>query len=262
MLQRYKNITLLLLAILVLGGCSSKKSDDIEPQATVSSLPKTVKIETYGSKNPNSYAYTWKDNLLTSYTITSLNTSTNRDFVRTYEFTRNAKNQIKTEKYSYKGADYADGSQSYEYEYNTDGSEIILEKYMQWIYNNKGQLTTLNYTNPSQWAKTFEKFEYQSDGQLTKYQFKSNIETICSLEEFTTVENPLYKFTENTQFLKLSYSDGQIVALFASKMIPKSVINGDFSNKITYTLDSQQRVSTIALVSSFGITLFKITIGY
>jgi len=90
---------------------------------------------------------------------------------------------------------------------------------MQWIYNNKGQLTTLNYTNPSQWAKTFEKFEYQSDGQLTKYQFKSNIETICSLGEFTTVENPCINSRKYT-VLKLSYSDGQIVALFASKISP------------------------------------------
>ncbi len=261
MLPHYKKITLL-LAILVLGGCSSKKSDEIEPQATSSSLPKTVKVELIGSKNPTYYSYTWKGNLLASYTKTTLNTSTNRDFVETYEFTRNDKNQIKTEKYSNKGASYADGSQTYDYVYNTDGSEITDGGRTKWIYNSNGQLASYDYTTTSINSSWSEKFVYDNIGRLTKYQYKSNIEGNYTMSDFTTIENPLYKFTENTQFLKLTYSGPETHSVFVSKIIPRSFVYKEATSKITYTLDDQQRVSTITVIASYGTTLCKFTIGY
>ncbi len=258
MLECYKTIALL-MAVLVLGGCSSKKSDEIQPQATSSSLPKTLKIDSYSNEYPTYSTFVWKDELLTSYTETTRNTTTNKDIVSTYEFTRNNKNLIISEKYTSEGAD----SKTTDYIYNTDGTEIKSGNFSKWIYNNKGQVIKIVYGSEGGAFYSFYSHNYDSNGQLTDLRYKeSSYDYTNYLTEFTTVKNPLYILSEKTQFLKLSSSFTNII-LSCSKMIPKSFnsYGAQYPYYITYSLDDQQRVNTITVTYN-GNVLNKFTFGY
>ncbi|MDR6564625.1 MULTISPECIES: hypothetical protein [unclassified Arcicella] len=263
MLPHYKKITLL-LTILVLGGCSSKKSDEIEP--TSSSLPKKVKVETYGGYNgstlyTNDIAYVWKGNILTSYTLTRLESTTNKEIDITFEFTRNNKNLITSEKLTYDGGK----GQITDYKYNTDGTEITLGTSKKWIYNDKGQAIKIVYTNEGIDNYSIYSYGYDSNGQLTHLGLQQDsYETINYLTEFTTVKNPLYILSEKTQFLHLSpFLTDNI--LYCSKMIPKSFKDFSYGIKdlciVTHSLDDQQRVSTMTVTYDNNV-LNRFTFGY
>ncbi len=257
MLQHYTKITLLLL-ILIIGGCSSKKPDDITPKEAVTLLPQTLTIESFYEKTPTNLAFVWQDTIITSYTITSINANKHTDFVRTYDFTRNSQNLIQTKKYTYQGADYPDGSSTYEYHYNEDGTEMSLPDHQTWLYNSNGQLIKYYSGNPN---NAFYSYDYDNSGQLTRFRNKDGSRDITySMSSFTSVVNPLYLLAEKTQFLALGYPN-EIVTLFCSKMIPRSFIFSGIPNYVDYSLDEHKRVNAITVTYN-GNVLNKFTFGY
>lgn len=255
---RFKKFFSFILILLIFVACSSKDNTIVAPVA-VSTLPKTMTVVSYNKKYPTTFDYTWKDGLLVSFTETTLNTTTNKDFVLNYEMTRNSKKQIQSTKYSYKGADYADGSDNWDYVYNADGSKITFSGYA-WTFNSFGNVSLLNYGS-SIYAGTISP-EYDASNQLTKLRWKegSYLDVTYTLNAFTTIENPLYNIAKSSQFLNLIYNTTQLPITF-SMFIPKSFNNGSIDNIVTYDLDTQKRVNSITVTNN-GIVAKKFTFAY
>jgi hypothetical protein len=258
-MQLFKQNIVLFTLLLLSGACQSQEAVPVDP-IPVSILPKTLFVESYNQKNPTTYAYTWQGETLISFSETTLNTTTNKDFVLTYDITRNAKSLVQSIKYSYKGANYADGSQIWDYSYSTDGLQIRNSGNNTWTYNSVGNLLSLDYGTGT--INNLLSLQYNSANLLTKLLWKegSYLDKTNTLGEFTTIENPLYILAKKTQFLNMPYNDA-VITLACSMLIPKSYNNGAIDNFVTYDLDAQHRINAITIKNN-GIVLKKFTFGY
>ena len=251
----FKNILTIGILLTSIEACSSK---EITP-TPIPIQPKTLTIVTYNEVNPTNISYTWKDNLVTSYTIKTLNTATSKDFIRKYDITRDNKNLIGSILYTYEGGGFPDGNTSQNYTYNADKTQI---NYLStnWTYNKAGNLSNLNYGSRS--ISGFIEYTYNDVNSLTKLYWKEGtyLENTNTLNAFTTIENPLYNIAKSLQFLNITYNNPDLT-MSASMVLPKSYNNGAIDNFVTYGVDSQNRVSSIT-VSNNGIVLKKYSFTY
>ena len=252
-----KTILAFSISVFLLVACSSNDKP-IDP-TPVPVQPKTLTIITYNEVNPTNISYTWKDNLVTSFTVKTLNNDTNKDFVRKYDITRNEKALIESILYTYEGGGFPDGNTLQKYTYNADNTQI---NYLSttWTYNKAGNLSNLNYGSRS--ISGFVEFEYNNTNQLNKVHWKegSYLDNTNTISSFTNTENPLYNIAKSTQFLNVTFNNADLI-MSSLMLLPKSYNNGSVDNFVTFELDSQSRVSSIT-VSNNGITLKKYTFTY
>lgn len=250
-----KNIITLFIASLILGACSS---NEVTPNAAPVQ-PKTMTVVTFNEVNPTNISYTWKDNLITSFVVTTLNTATNQNFIRKYDMTRNDKKLIQSILYSYEGGGFPDGNTVQNYIYNDDNTRINYSS-TTWTYNKSGNLANLIYGSRA--ISGFVEYTYNNSNQLTKMSWKEgpNLDNTNTISLFTNLENPLYNIAKSTQFLTVTINN---VELTMSSLIylPKSYNNGLVDNFVTYEVDAKNRVNSIT-VSNNGIILKKYTFTY
>jgi hypothetical protein len=249
-----KNLVLF-ASILFMASCSSK---EVAPEP-IPIQPKSLTIVTYNETNPTNISYTWKDNLLVSYTVKTLNTATNKDFIRKYDITRDDKKLITSILYSYEGGGFPDGNTTQTYTYNADKTQV---NYLStnWSYNKAGNLSNLNYGSRS--ISGFVEYSYDNANLLTKLYWKegSYLENTNTLNSFTTIENPLFNIAKSLQFLNVTYNNTELT-MSSTMVLPKSYNNGAIDNFVTNEVDSQNRVSSIT-VSNNGIVLKKYSFTY
>ncbi len=249
-----KIFTFLILLIFSIS-CSSK---EVAPDPILIQ-PKTLTIVTYNEVNPTNISYTWKDNLVASYTVKTLNTANNKDFIRKYDISRDGKNLITNMIYTYEGGGFPDGNITQTYTYNVDKTQI---NYLStnWTYNKAGNLSNLNYGSRS--ISGFIEYTYNDVNLLTKMYWKegSYLDNTNTINSFTTIENPLYNIAKSLQFLNIIYNNVDLT-MSATMVLPKSYNNGAIDNFVTYEIDSQSRVSSIT-VSNNGIILKKYSFTY
>lgn len=254
-MNAFKKTSALLFSLLFLGACSSKevtpKLDQVQP--------KTLTVVTYNEENPTNFSYTWKDDLLTSYAVRTLNTATGKDFIRKYDITRNDKKLIESMLYTFEGGGFPDGNIIQTYMYNSSKTQI---NYLStnWTYNNSNQLSNLNYGSRS--VTGFIEHTYNNDNLLTKLSWKegSYLDNTSTINAFTTMENPLYKIAKSLQFLHITYNTTDLI-MMSAMLLPKSYNNGAVDNFVTYEADDQNRV-TLITVTNNGIILKKYTFTY
>ena len=246
---------LLLISVLIFASCKSK---EVAPDP-VPIQPKSLTIVTYNEPNSTNISYIWKDNLVTSYTIKTLNTSLNKDFVRKFDITRNDKKLIESILYTYEGGGFPDGNTVQTYTYNTDKTQI---NYLStnWTYNKMGNLSNLNYGSRS--ISGFIEYTYDNSNVLTKMRWKegSYLDDTNSLGSFTTIENPMYNIAKSLQFLNVTYNNVDLI-MTSSMVLPKSYNNGAIDNFVAYEVDAQNQVTSIT-VSNNGIILKKYSFTY
>ena len=247
---------LTLFAVMIFSvSCSSK---EVAPEP-IPVQPKSLTIVTYNEVNPTNISYSWKDNLLISYTVKTLNTATNKDFIRKYDITRDDKKFITSILYTYEGGGFPDGNTIQNYTYNSDKTQV---NYLSttWTYNKAGNLLNLNYGSRS--VSGFIEYSYDIANLLTKLYWKegSYLENTNTLSSFTNVENPLFNIAKGLQFLNVTYNNADLT-MTSSMVLPKSYNNGSIDNFVTYEVDSQSRVSSVT-VSNNGIVLKKYSFAY
>lgn len=251
----FKNTITLFIAFLTLGACSS---NEVTPDAAPIQ-PKTMTIVTFNEVNPINISYAWKDNLITSFVVKTLNTATNNDFIRKYDITRNDKKLIQSILYGYEGGGFPDGNTVQNYIYNADNTQV---NYLSttWTYNKLGNLANLIYGSRA--ISGFVEYSYNNSNQLTKMFWKEgpNLDNINTISSFTDIENPLYIIAKNTQFLNMTFNNTDLTMSLSSSL-PKSYNNGLVDNFVTYEVDAQNRVNSIT-VSNNGIVLKKYTFTY
>jgi hypothetical protein len=242
-------------SILFIVSCSSK---EVAPEP-IPVQPKSLTIVTYNEVNPTNISYTWKDNLLISYTVKTLNTATNKDFARKYDITRDDKKLITSILYTYEGGGFPDGNTTQTYTYNAEKTQV---NYLStnWTYNKAGNLTNLNYGSRS--ISGFIEYSYDNANLLTKLYWKegSYLENTNTLNSFTSIENPLFNIAKSLQFLNITYNNADLT-MTSTMFLPKSYNNGAIDNFVTYDLDTQNRVNSIT-VSNNGIVLKKYSFTY
>jgi hypothetical protein len=250
MLQFKKSIVLF-ISLFMLGACSSGTTDVINP-VPVSTRPKGLEITAYNDKNPTNITYEWKEDLLSSFVIKTINTTTNKDFVRTHDIARNSKKLVQSIKYSY-------GSDMWDYTYNTDGTQVSFAGKM-WTYNSFGNLTSLTYGSGINSGTV--NLEYNSANLLTKFRWKegSFLNNTNTLSSFTTVENPLHIIAKSTQFLNITFNDTDLT-LACVAVLPSFYNNGAIDNIVTYQVDENKRITSITVTNN-GIVLRKYSFLY
>ena len=251
----FKKMTLLWASALFLGACSS---NEVAPEP-IPVQPQTLTILTYDEANPTNISYTWKDNLITSYTIKTLNTSLNKDFIRKFDVTRDDKKLIGSMLYTYEGGGFPDGNTVQTFTYNTDRTQI---NYLStsWTFNKLGNLAKLNYGSRS--ISGLIEYEYNATNLLNKVQWREGtyLDNKNMITEFTNIQNPLFSIAKNLQFLAITYNNVELI-MNSSQYLPKSYNNGAIDNFVAYELDSQSRVNSIT-VSNNGIILKKYSFTY
>ena len=251
----FKKIILLWASALCLGACSS---NEVAPEP-IPVQPQTLTILTYDEANPTNISYTWKDNLITSYTIKTLNTSLNKDFIRKFDVTRDDKKLIGSMLYTYEGGGFPDGNTVQTFTYNTDRTQI---NYLStsWTFNKLGNLAKLNYGSRS--ISGLIEYEYNATNLLNKVQWRAGtyLDNKNMITEFTNIQNPLFSIAKNLQFLAITYNNVELI-MNSSQYLPKSYNNGAIDNFVAYELDSQSRVNSIT-VSNNGIILKKYSFTY
>ena len=249
-----KNL-LLLISVLFFASCKTKEVT-LDP---ILIQPQTLTIVTFNEVNPTNISYLWKYNLVASYTIKTLNTATNKDFVRKYDISRDDKKLIMSILYTYEGGGFPDGNTVQTYTYNTDKTQCSYLS-TNWTYNKAGSLTNLNYGSRS--ISGFIEYNYDNLNSLTKLYWKegSYLENTNTISLLTTTENPLYNIAKSLQFLNVTYNNADLT-MTSSKVLPKSYNNGAIDNFVTYEIDAQNRVTSIT-VSNNGIVLKKYSFTY
>jgi hypothetical protein len=251
----FKNIIFFFIFLFFLGGCSS---NEVTPIAAIVQ-PKTLTIVTFNEVNPTNISYTWKDNLITSFVVKTLNTATNQDFVRQYDITRNDKKLIQSILYTYQGGGFSDGNTVQNYTYNADNTQI---NYLSttWTYNKLGNLSNLIYGSRS--ISGFVEYSYNEINQLTKMHWKEGayLDNTNTINSLTNTENPLYNITKSIQFLNVTINNTDLTMSSLSSL-PKSYNNGLVDNFVTYEVDAQNRANSIT-ISNNGIVLKKYTLTY
>lgn len=244
----FNKTIVLLFSLLLLGACSSK---EVTPES-IQMEPKTLTIVTYNEANPINISYTWNDNQVTSYTIKTLNTGTNKDFIRKYDISRNDIKLIESILYTYEGGGFPDGNTIQNYVYNADKTQI---NYLStnWTYNKVGSLSNLNYGSRS--VSGFVEYTYDNSNLLTKLYWKEGtfLNNINTINSFTTIENPLHKIAKSLQFLNVTYNNAELI-MTSTMLLPKSYNNGAIDNFVTYELDTQNRVTSMSITNN-GIIL-------
>jgi hypothetical protein len=250
---------IVLFSLLLLSGACKSTEMAVEPNPAPA-LPKSLVVESYNQKYPTTYVYTWQGEALASFSETTLNTTTNKDFVSTYNIIRNANGLMQGINHGYQGANYADGSQTWDYTYSKDNLEVRNSGNNTWTYNSVGNLLAWDYGTGI--TNSLLSLEYNQSNLLTKLNWRegSSLDRTNILGAFTIVENPLYLLAKKTQFLNMPYND-TFMTLACSMLIPKSYNNGSIDNFVTYDLDTQNRVSTI-VVKNNGIVLKKFSFTY
>ena len=245
----------LFASILFIASCSAK---EVVPEP-IPVQPKSLAIVTYNEVNPTNISYTWKDNLLISYTIKTLNTASNKDFIRKYDITRDDKKFITSILYTYEGGGFPDGNMTQTYSYNADKTQV---NYLStnWTYNKAGNLSNLNYGSRS--ISGFVEYEYNASNLLYKIHWKegSYLDNTNTITEFTNIENPLFNIAKSLQFLNVTYNNTELT-MTCLQNLPKSFNNGAIDNFVTSEIDSQNRASSIT-VSNNGIVLKKYSFTY
>ena len=245
----------LLLAVLFFISCSS---DKVAPES-IPIQPKSLTIVTHNEVNPINIYYSWKDNLVSSYTIKMMNAATNKDFIRKYDVTRDSKNLITSILYTYEGGGFPDGSTTQLYTYNADKSQV---NYLStnWAYNKLGNLSTVNYGSRS--ITGFIEYSYNTSNLLSKLYWKenTNLENTNTINTFTQIENPFYNIAKSLQFLNLTFNNSDMI-LNSSMKLPKSYNSGAIDNFVSYELDIQNRVSSFSITNN-GIVLKKYSFTY
>ena len=233
-------------------------SDEPTPDS-IPVQPKSLTIVTYNEANPTNIAYTWKDNLISSYTIKTLNTALGKDFIRKYDVTRDNKNLITNLIYTYEGGGFPDGSITQLYAYNADKTQI---NYLSttWTYDKLGNLSSVNYGSRS--ITGFIEYSYNNTNLLSKLYWKEtgNLENINTINAFTQIENPLYNIAKSVQFLNLTYNNNDLI-LSSLMKLPRSFSNGAIDNFVTYEADTQNRVTSITVTNN-GIVQKKYSFTY
>ena len=254
-MHSFKNIIPLFIFLVILSACSSKEvTPDPAPVQ-----PKTLTIVTFNEVNPINISYTWKDNLITSYVVKTLNTATNQDFTRKYDLTRNEKKLVQSILYSYEGGGFPDGNTVQNYVYNADNTRV---NYLSttWIYNKSGNLSNLIYGSRA--ISGFVDYNYNSSNQLTRMSWKEgpNVDNVNTISSFTNIENPLYNIAKGTQFLNVTFNNADLT-MISLVSLPKSYNNGIVDNFVTYEVDAQNRPNSVT-ISNNGIILKKYTFTY
>ena len=250
-----KKISMLWASALFFGACAS---NEVTPDP-IPVQPQTLTILTYNDPNPTSISYTWKDNLITSYTTKTLNVSLNKDFIRKYDMLRNDRKLIESVLYTYEGGGFQDGNTTQTYIYNADKTQI---NYLStnWTFNKLGNLLKLNYGSRS--ISGLVEYEYNAKNLLNKVQWKegSYLDNTNTITEFTNIQNPLFNIAKSLQFLNVIFNNAELT-MTSSQYIPKSYNNGAIDNFVAYEMDSQNRVNSIT-VSNNGIILKKYNFTY
>lgn len=249
-----KNLLLFVITLFI-GACASK---EVAPDP-IPIQPKTLTIVTNNEVNPTNISFIWKDNHVSAYTMKTLNTASNKDFIRKYEINRDNKNCITSILYTYEGGGFPDGSTTQTYTYNADKTQV---NYLStnWVYDKLGNLSTINYGSRS--ITGFIEYSYNNSNLLSKLYWKENIslETINTINAFTQIENPLYNIAKSLQFLNLTFNNTDLIMNSLVKL-PRSYNNGAVDNFVTNEVDTQNRVTSIT-VSNNGIVLKKYTFTY
>ncbi len=254
-MSSFTKLLSLFLSVSLLTACSPK---EVAPDPVLIQ-PKSLTTVTYNEVNPTNISYTWKDNLVTSYTIKTLNTATNKDFVRKFDITRDDKKLITTILYTYEGGGFPDGNTTQTYIYNADKTQI---NYLStnWTYNKAGNISILNYGSRS--ISGYIEYEYNASNLLNKMHWKegSYLDNTNSLNEYTNIENPLYNISKSLQFLNITYNNAELT-MTSTMFLPKSYNNGAIDNFVTYEADAQSRITSIT-ISNNGIVLKKYSFTY
>jgi hypothetical protein len=250
-----KKILTFSISILFFVACSSD-----EPTAEpIPIQPKSLTIVTYNEANPTNISYTWQDKHIASYTIKTLNTATNKDFIRKYDINRDAKNFITSILYTYEGGGFPDGSTTQLYTYNADKTQV---NYLSttWKYDKLGNLSTVNYGSRS--ITGFVEYSYNNTNLLSKLYWKEtgNLENINTINAFTQIENPLYNVAKSLQFLNLTFNNTDLI-LSSLMKLPRSFNNGTIDNFVTYEVDAQNQVTSITVTNN-GIVSKKYSFTY